>query len=502
MKLKILSGEDNGKVKLYKKEGNTVQIVCLPTEQFEKGDYLIIEDKKVEKALLVQVIDIQFANVPGILEEILRECSQEQEYIQGKEIDPLEVLSQITLIQDARVLICKIRASIENGKLTNNTSWLPSRTSSTIKKISVSRLFAMAGINGRFPIYLGETREKSQLLIDAQSLDGRLNIITGKKETGKSHLSKLLVLSLIHYGATVIVLDLNGEYTGLGYDENGKPNEYYRKIMVLTPGKNFKITLKQVDLKIMLNILLNALKLPGTSAREFRRVWHFLKERDMLSMRELGETIRNWKSNQHIRDALFSRYYALLNSGFFTDNSNEACSLEKILEETKFNGGAIVINMQDISTIDRQIVVEFILGKLVELLADWRLKSIFLFAEEAHLYLRDTYWDDIVTRMRHYGVFTTFITNQPDSIRESIYRQADNIFLFNFTNERDLETVSRASRVDVETVKSIARDLPPQHCLVLGKAVNDFPVVVKVRALNVKTKGQTRYFFIKTPQKS
>ena len=215
----------------------------------------------------------------------------------------------------------------------------------------------------------------------------------------------------------------------------------------------------------------------------------------MLSLKELGEAIRNWKCNQHIRDALFSRYYALLNSGFFTDNPKEAYSLEKCLEKAKLNGGAVIINMQDISTIDRQIVVEYVLGKLIELLTSWRLRAVFLFAEEAHLYLRDTYWDDIVTRMRHYGVFTTFITNQPDSIRESIYRQADNIFLFNFTNERDLETVSKASRVDSETVKSIARDLPPQHCLVLGKAVKDFPIVVKIRALNVQTKGKTRYFF-------
>ena len=502
MRLEGVHGEDYVKVKLYKKEGNTVQIVCLPTEQFKKGDYLIIEDKRAGKALLVQIIDIQFANVPGILEEILRECSQEQEYIEGEVIDPLEVLSQITLIQDARVLICKIRAAIENGQLTNNTAWLPSRTYSTIRKVPVSKLFSMAGINGKFPIYLGETKEKSQIFIDAQSLDGRLNIITGKKETGKSHLSKLLVLSLVHYGAIVIVLDLNGEYTGLGYNEEGKPNQYYSKIKVLVPGKNFKITLKQVDLRVMLNILLNALKLPGTSAREFRRIWRFLKERDMLTMRELGETIRNWRCNQHIRDALFSRYYALLNSGFITDNPNEASSLDELLEEAKLNGGALIINMQDISTIDRQIVVEFVLGKLVELLADWRLRSVFLFAEEAHLYLRDTYWDDIVTRMRHYGLFTTFITNQPDSIRESIYRQADNIFLFNFTNERDLETVSKASRVDSETVRSIARDLPPQHCLVLGKAVKDFPVVVKIRALNVQTKGQTRYFFVKTLQRT
>ena len=97
--------------------------------------------------------------------------------------------------------------------------------------------------------------------------------------------------------------------------------------------------------------------------------------------------------------------------------------------------------------------------------------------------------------MRHFGIFTTFITNQPDTIKESIYRQADNIFLFNFTNESDLEVVSKAARVDAETVKSIARDLPPQHCLVLGTAVKDFPIVVKVKALDIKTMGETRLFF-------
>ena len=195
-----------------------------------------------------------------------------------------------------------------------------------------------------------------------------------------------------------------------------------------------------------------------------------------------------------MRDALYSRYYSLLNSGFFTDNHTEATSLRKAFG-AMHDGGALIINLRDISSIDRQIVVEFMLGKLVELLTRRRLRAVFLFAEEAHLYLRETYWDDIVTRMRHFGVFTTFVTNQPSTIKENIYRQADNIFLFNFTNEHDLEAVSRAAKVDAETVKSIAHDLQPHHCLVLGKAVRDFPVVVKVRALNVQTMGETRLFF-------
>jgi hypothetical protein len=255
------------------------------------------------------------------------------------------------------------------------------------------------------------------------SLDGRLNIITGKKETGKSHLSKLLITSLLQYKAVVVVLDLNGEYTGLGFTSDGKRNAYYNKIHVLTPAQNFKVAIKQLHLNVILNILIHALHLPGTSAREFRRIWQHLKDKGCLTLHELGEAIRNWNCNQNVRDALFSRYYALVNSGFFTDNVAEATLLEECLFKAREEGGAVIINLRNTSPIDRQIVVEYLLGKLVELLTSWRLKAVFLFAEEAHLYLRETYWDDIVTRMRHFGIFTTFITNQPDTIRENIYRQ-------------------------------------------------------------------------------
>ncbi len=482
-------------MKLYKKEGNIIQILSFPNETVEKGDYLLVEDAEAGKALIVQVIDVQFASIPGVLEELLRSLPDGGELIQGEDFDPLEIAPHITYIQDTSLLICKIRATAENERLSPSSSWLPSRSQSTIRKLSLPTLLKLAKVDGKLPIILGETKDSSLLTTDASSLDGRLNIITGKKETGKSHLSKLLMLNLIGYKATAVVFDLNGEYVSLGMTADGKRNAYYNKIHVLTPSQNFKVALKQLNLHVLLGILIHALHLPGTSAREFRRIWQSLKERDMLTLHELGETIRNWNCNQHVRDALFSRYHALVNSGFFTDNTAEAMLLEEPLFKANEQGGAIILNLRNTSAIDRQIVVEYLLGKLVELLTSWKLKAVFLFAEEAHLYLRETYWDDIVTRMRHFGIFTTFITNQPDTIRENIYRQADNIFLFNFTNEHDLEVVSRAARVDAETVKSIARDLPQSHCLVLGKVVKDFPMVVKVKALDVKTMGETRLFF-------
>lgn len=480
-------------MKLYRKAGNTAQILSFPGEDVNKGCYLIIEDKSSKRSMIVQVIDIQFANVPGIMEGLLRDSFME-ESASAENLDPLDVMSHILYIQDTRLLICKIHGTVEEGKLLSDSSWLPSRTQSTIRKLPTSKLIELTGMNGDLPIYLGETDESTRFIIDAHALDGRLNIVTGRKGTGKSHLSKILVLGLLDHGAAVIVLDLNGEYINLGLAADGEKNRYHRKIHALTPGDNFKVSLSQANLFVMMKILTFALNLPGASSREFRHIWKFLRERGTLTLHDLGEAIRNWKCNQHVKDALLSRYYALLHTRFFTDNMAEAVILEEIFFSAK-DGGAIVVNLSNASSTDRQIVVEYMLGKLQELLSNERIRPVFLLAEEAHLYLRETYWDDIVTRMRHFGVFTTFITNQPNTIKENIYRQADNVFLFNFINEHDLEIVSRAAKVDAETAISIVRDLPRCYCLVLGLVTKDFPIVAKVRALDVQAKGQTRLFF-------
>jgi DNA helicase HerA-like ATPase len=455
----------------------------------------MVEDADAAKALIVQVIDVQFAAVPGVLEELLRTLPDGGEPIQGEDIDPLEIAPHITYIQDASLLICKIRATFENDLLSPSSSWLPSRSQSTIKKLSVPMLMKLAKVDGKLPIILGGTKDSSLLTIDASAIDGTLNIITGKKGCGKSHLSKLLMVNLVGYKATVVIFDLNGEYSSLGMTQDGKRNMYYDKIHALMPAQNFKVALDQLHLNVVMGILVHALHLPGTSAREFKHIWKQLRDQGKLTLADLGEAIRNCNCNQHVRDALASRFHSLVNSGFFTDNKAESSMLEECLMKSKENGGAIVVNLKNTGNIDRQIVVEYVLGKLVDSLQNWKLKAVFLFAEEAHLYLRETYWDDIVTRMRHFGIFTTFITNQPDTIQETIYRQADNIFLFNFTNEHDLDVVSRAARVDAETVRSIARDLPPHHCLTLGRVVRDFPMVTRVRALDLKTMGETRLFF-------
>lgn len=483
-------------MQVYKLDGNSLDVLSCPPEELCKGDYILVEDVAADAALVAQVVNAGYANVPGILEDLLRETGTGK--LEGQDFDFLHIKSFVDVIRDAKIFTCKVRRALVKGELSDDISWSPSRSTSRIRRIREEELLKLIDIKGTRSMALGTLKGEADVPMPLSAIDGRLNIITGKKGTGKSHLSKLLVLSLISHGGMCTVFDINGEYVNLGrpVDDKAPTDE---RILVLSPGENFKVTLRYMGLGTLLSIVSSVLDLPANSAWEVRRIWNMLNESNALTMKKLGEAV-NGVSNGYVRDALLRRYESLVGSGLFTDNVEEASTLEAWFEKVR-GGGAVIVNLHGLPASLRKIVVEFMLNKLCDLLENWFMRAIFLFAEEAHLYLRETYWEDIVTRMRHLGVFPTFVTNQPDSISDTIYRQADNVFLFNFTNENDLAAVSKATMADVQTINTIVKELPPHYCLALGKVVNDFPLIMKVKKLKTKAMGETRLFFAETASK-
>jgi len=476
-------------LKILKKEGDSIQLLCFPDEDVEKGDYILITDGIKDRALISQIIDVQYANIPGILEDLLRDGISESS-LTGEDVDPFRVSSQLEVLKDTRLLIAKIRGAMQNNRMSRDVSWLPSRIRARVEVMSPNLL--TRELSNKHAFELGSTRRSAVIASDLSALDGRLNIITGRKGTGKSHLSRLLVTTLVKHGAPVVVLDVNGEYVNLGRATGSR--ESSTKIVPLIPGVNLRFSLNEIGLSTFLGILVHALSLPDNSSRVFARIWRQLELQNSLRMDTLGTAIANFDCHESIKDALQARFNTLDDSGIFTNDPKAALSLDEVFR-THGSGVALVINMKNQPSTLRRITVELFISKLTDLLSSHNLKGLFLFAEEAHLYLRETYWDDIITRMRHLGLFTTFITNQPDTIEGGIYRQADNIFLFNFSNEHDLEIVSKVAKLDGETIRMIVRELPPQRCLAVGDLVGNFPMVINVRPLEVQTLGATRYFF-------
>jgi DNA helicase HerA-like ATPase len=473
-------------MRIYRKEADEVQLIAFPDEHVHKGDYFLIEDPAQSRGLLVQAIDLQYANVPGVLEDILRDVMTDGE-LSGEDVDPLNISSQVDALKDTRLAVCKIRGTIaQDGSLSPSTSWLPSRTSSRIRPYAVNKLI-MNG--GKMPVKLGHN-DGEPISVDASGLDGGLNIITGRKGSGKSHLAKILLLSMAGWGAPCIVLDVNGEYINLHKSKDGRQSS--ARLTVLAPRSGLNFSLAKLGLRTVAGVLSHALDLPATSSKVFTTIWKDLESRGDLTLTTVIQTVQSWSCHDSVREALTSRLQVLMESGLF-DEANPLTE-ERILHTIE-GGGILVVNLKNQSQIVRRILVEIFLGELTKILSSNWLKAAFLFAEEAHLYLRDTYWDDIVTRMRHIGLFTTFITNQPDTVQEAIYRQADNVFIFNFTNEHDIDAIGKVAKADSDTIRYLVRGIPTRRCLLLGNVVKDLPMMVDVEQLDVRTMGETRLFF-------
>lgn len=481
-------------LRILEKQGDEISVVALPSETVYQGDYLEVIDGAVSGSVVVQVYEEMYIPSQSLTEDIIRDQIIEAS-ASGTELDPLEISSVSQMIKDMRLLKCKIRGSIQNGLMMPNVSWLPSRSKSRIRKIPQSRLLDLSGQTGSARISIGTTKDGEQFTVLGESIDGNLSIITGKKESGKSHLSKILVSSLVMSGAIVVIFDLNNEYEGLALNRDGSKNELSGRLIALEPGKTLKFALDYLGEFSLISLMQHVLDSPGASLREFIRIINSLEHSEKFTLEGLGDAIQSWRCNELVKDALYARFQTMKSSGIFAGDKNEGIRVDSTVKSLLPTGGALVVSLKRCSSLTKKMVVEIILSKLVQLLERELIPPVFLFAEEAHLYLRETYWDDIVTRMRHFGIFTTLITNQPDAINDGIYRQADNIFLFNFTNETDLDMIAKASTADSDTIRSIVRTLPRRHCLILGKVVSDLPMLVKVGETKFLPLGQTKKFF-------
>jgi DNA helicase HerA-like ATPase len=204
-------------------------------------------------------------------------------------------------------------------------------------------------------------------------------------------------------------------------------------------------------------------------------------------------------SSPVVNNAIRSRLEALKNTQIFARTPQEAASLGHTYRLIR-DGGALVIDISSLSNLAREGFVQAII-ELVKDLCIWEIDNEthrfpFIFFEEAHLYVSRQSIDYIVTRARHLGITSFFVTNMIHGLDETILRQADNLFLLRIPFEDDVRHVSRGVATDYETMAAFVRRLRQHHALVIGNVTAQYPLMFKVDPLaGINTAGETRYFF-------
>lgn len=482
-------------MQILHKSGDEVLLLYGSREEVEVGENLMVWDDKKKRGLIMQVIEINLADVPGTLEDLIRNESIPASKITEKL--PSDLKQFIGEVRNVKIARSKIRKELSGEEQTVIpwTGWIPDR-GVTVEVVKDDWLISKLNIGEPFPIFVGNTAYgNSPLNLSAYDIqEGGTTVVIGKKGTGKSHASKMLLMGLIQHGARCIVFDVNDEYSGLGRnltEDSGK------EIVSLNPGDNLRFLLTYIDLDVFIKVLKTSLGTTTASIYELSKAWKELsKISQPITLESLLNIMENKDkdTNKSIVSALGRRFAGLSKTGLITEDSDKATTLENELDKIS-NGGALVFNLKGKSSEVRNIVVSTVLSKLENLLESNKgYPPVFLFAEEAHLYIEDTDWDDIITRMRHLGTFQFYITNTPTSLPDMLIRQTDNIFLFNLQNNEDFVHVTPAIRLDNDTTTSVAKSLPPRTCLVVGNATKEYPFVVRTPEVKYAA-GETRRFF-------
>ncbi|MGB9806010.1 MAG: ATP-binding protein [Thermoproteota archaeon] len=471
---------------LFGKTGQYFEILETPPDEVNIGDFLEIFEVQSNRSLILQVVDVAYLSIPGELEEIMR-LTKAQEVVVENEGHDTSIEQFDDEIISSKILKCKIRGALLNGHFYRSTLWVPSRHKTIVKKISTSEIRSVMGNENRIPFSIGELLSEpgGNVVIDLTKFDGSLNIILGRKGAGKSMLAKTLVKALVNNGAKCFVIDINNEYS---------VSHSSRNFVSLVPGKNLKFSFHSISKPVFISILQNLFNLPQSSIMEISRIWDRLRESGHLSFKSLKKEIAFAQINDYIRDALIRRLELLESSGIITDDLPEKTFIDEFRSS---EGRCISLMLRGQSSIFRKLIIQLSMNQLLESLENGSLEPIFLFAEEAHLYQDMSFWEDLVTRMRHLGLSLFFITNEPESLSKFIYRQSDSIFIFNYINDNDIAFLSKVTDLDSDSLTAFISNLPEKCCLATGKITNNIPLLVKTEPLNDFKGGFTRLFFKK-----
>ena len=518
---------DTLNVQVRRIDGDLAELLFNPREvDLRVGETLTLRERDSDRSVIIQVIAFRSASYPSLVLDQLHSLvgpvpihAPLLEAIGYPLMLPQDLNGKDAEMGNIQLAMAKIRKTVprsDNGRVRWEQwdGWIPARDVDVFRTDD-QEVFANSTRDLGHRLRLGRTLAGHDFLIEGQDLE-KVNVITGVKGSGKSHLSKVVLLQLIAQGGPCVVFDINKEYIHLPKAEvdpnTGKTLR--RGIVHLEAGGNFRLSVRQFGLAPMMT-LLTRFGLPDVSALHFEnrvaRLWAEAEavERDggqppyigleqLMQMADEGE-FGGGSSAVVVNHAIRSRLEALKNTRIFARTPKEAASLGEAYRKIR-EGGALVVDVSGLSNLAREGFVQAII-ELVKELCMWEIEHNthrfpFIFFEEAHLYVSRQSIDYIVTRARHLGITSFFVTNMIHGLDEAVLRQADNLFLLRIPFEDDVRHVSRGAATDYETMTAFVRRLRQRHALVIGNVTAQYPLMFEVDPLEgVNTAGETRFFF-------
>jgi len=473
-------------MRILLKEDDKLLFIASPDESVRIGD--VFQSGEI----LSQTLDLQFADLPGIMEHILRQSLIAKPNI-SQDIQE-EVKRVLETLSDQKLIITKIRGHVSEEEGVKRlkpglTEFNLSRERTEPQILPPTELFEILDLTSNDGA-ISRTLGKEPITFDFLPQRMGINLITGQKGSGKSYFSKRLLLRLIEAGVFNIVFDVNAEYQNLHLDESGSnENEFADSITILDPRLNAPDG-RRLPLRIPLNEL---------SADQFCNHTFITTEGTIAVVNQF------WIDHQGGQFDLndLQTYAMTLPPGLVRNkiisSVNYARSLNifgpldiRQIMQNLSGGGAMIINLFGIENRLRRIVVNIIQRWITRMSESHEIQSVSMYLEEAQSYVTTDEFQDLLTRMRHIGVYPTFITNDPTTLPDEVFSLVDNLISFRFKSDKILNHLARTGMIDFDSIKAL-RILDDRQCLVVGNFTNNFPLYLEILPQSgVGMAGETR----------
>ena len=475
-------------------KGDTVLLLYHPSDSAaEVGQQVsILEMPNRTEGLVAQVISNDSLEYVGLQQEIIQHILEQRVAIQR----PMDRESGMGEIKSLKLATAKIRKRISGGNWVAWDGWIPTRHVEIIR-LDGQDLLSHVMPSPAFPLPSFSNFNDLAIQIDGPRMN-MVNVIAGVKGSGKSHLAKHVVLGLAQSNVPCIIFDINGEYISL-------PNA-----QVLRWRQNFLPRLADVGYEMLETLVRTLYPLqPGSPSegvfennlrRFFNERRQYCLDHNQLFTIDIPYLMgRSWGGGDFVAQAINHRLEMVNNMRLFavttTQDNNQSLAA---IYELACSGNPIVFDMRDLGLSLQRALVRSINQSLESICELEHINNTgrypFVFFEEAHFYISEDAIVNIITRGRHIGMASVFVTNTPQKLPDTVFRQLDNLFLLGLTHKDDIRNVSKNSFTDEATIESFATRMPERHALIMGNVTDRYPLIVRVNPLpdNVPATGRTK----------
>lgn len=450
------------------------------------GDVFYLRERNQgENGIIVQVIKKESASYSQVDSKILWRLltSVRANELHRSHHEPAEV---IDLFQTA---IFKVRAEIFNGNWVTASGNIVTRNVDIFAIAPVILISNILTSSSKVDVSLGDFKSQP-ITFSGQAFD-KINLVTGMKGSGKSHVTKGIIDQSRQRGMSAVVFDINNEY------------QLLPGAITFTPGANFKFRLDRVQPHSFLEIIQRlapfgertAFPASAMMSKLFAERMAADKPLDIAFLKQQADKVFPGSATylDNMRSSYVQSLETLESFNLFANAKeiqaeNDAIKNKKGAPQTSLSStfynldqakqaGVVVFSIGGMSPAIQRTVVKLVRDGLVAICNRQNQASIHdplhvpvyptVYFEEAHMYMDEKDINDLIPVIRHLGMNLFFITNTPGNLPDSVFRLLDNLIMTRIVNEGDIRRVEVCGLVDNDTIEGFAPQLPEFHALIL-----------------------------------